>query len=94
MPARAMGRRRGSSGQMTFWCWKKREDLEEQCGHLRCKNDPLARCSYDYLMNVAATCTNSDLARHAEMTLRKRYPSKIKIRNKKPPRLRPGRRSA
>lgn len=58
-----------------FFCKEIRAEQFEPCGHPACESEPAYRVDYETLICLASTCSNRGLALHAEMTLRKRYPS-------------------
>lgn len=62
-----------------YWCKVSVSYNEKPCEHVDCMIDPAVRVSDDTLYAIATTCSSQEMRLHAEMTLRKRYPSKVKL---------------
>lgn len=59
-----------------YYCKVERSYTDEACAHEHCLSDGLVRVDDDTLIAMATTCSNRELALHAEIRLRQRYPSK------------------
>ncbi len=62
--------------QLYYFCKISGQAEETPCHHASCQSDPAYRTDDDTLIAMATTCSNRELALHAEVTLRKRYPSR------------------
>lgn len=63
-----------------YFCKISRQMESPQCQHASCQADPLVRCSDDDLIDWAISCSDRGMRLNAEIALRKRHPSRVKVK--------------
>ena len=70
----------GESFIRTWFCSKTGESSERRCKHKLCASDPVRGLPDDFLIAIATTASSRAVALQAEVLLRKRHPSKMRVR--------------